>query len=52
MSARRKGTRLSADTLRFSFDGRTFTAQVGDTAASALLAAGVKAMGRSVVCAA
>ena len=48
MSARRKGTRLSADTLRFSFDGRTFTAQVGDTAASALLAAGVKAMGRSV----
>ena len=48
MSAPRKGTRVTADTVRFTFDGRRFTAQVGDTAASALLAAGVTAMGRSV----
>jgi sarcosine oxidase subunit alpha len=48
MSTPRKGTRVSADTLRFTFDGRPVTGQVGDTAASALLAAGVRAMGRSV----
>ena len=34
--------------LRFSFDGREYHAQSGDTAASALLAAGVRLMGRSV----
>jgi len=34
--------------LTFSFDGRQFEARQGDTAASALLAAGVKLIGRSV----
>ena len=48
MNAPRKGTRLSGGSLRFTFDGRALTGQVGDTAASALLAAGVRAMGRSV----
>jgi len=48
MTAPRTGTRLRAETLRFTFDGRVYTAHVGDTAASALLAAGVRAMGRSV----
>jgi NADPH-dependent 2,4-dienoyl-CoA reductase/sulfur reductase-like enzyme len=33
--------------LRFRFDGRDYTAHGGDTVASALLAAGVKLMGRS-----
>ncbi len=44
----RRGTRLRGETLRFRFDGRDYTGQVGDTAASALLANGVRAMGRSV----
>ncbi len=48
MTTRRKGARLSPETLGFTFDGRSYSAQVGDTAASALLAAGVRAMGRSV----
>ena len=48
MNAPRKGTRLSGGSLRFTLDGRPLTGQVGDTAASALLACGVRAMGRSV----
>ena len=44
----RRGTRVSAERLRFSFDGREYVGQWGDTAASALLANGVTAMGRSV----
>ncbi|MBI1217991.1 MAG: sarcosine oxidase subunit alpha family protein [Rhodobacteraceae bacterium] len=34
-------------TLRFSFDGQAFTGHAGDTLASALLANGVRLMGRS-----
>ena len=34
--------------MRFSFDGREYIGQAGDTAASALLANGVMAFGRSV----
>jgi sarcosine oxidase subunit alpha len=44
----RRGTRLRAEPIRFRFDGRDYVGQVGDTAASALLANGVRAMGRSV----
>jgi methylglutamate dehydrogenase subunit C len=44
----RRGTRLGEQPVRFSFDGREYRGQLGDTAASALLAAGVRAMGRSV----
>lgn len=44
----RQGTRLGATSLTFRFDGKTYRAQEGDTAASALLANGVRAMGRSV----
>src|SRR6516164_4977131 len=33
--------------FRFSFDGKTFEAQAGDTLASALLASGVHLVGRS-----
>ena len=44
----RRGTRLGAETLSFTFDGRRYRAQAGDTAASALLAHGVRLMGRSV----
>ncbi|MEI8298243.1 MAG: 2Fe-2S iron-sulfur cluster-binding protein [Pseudomonadota bacterium] len=44
----RRGTRLTDTSLRFTFDGREYCGQVGDTAASALLASGVRAMGRSV----
>jgi len=44
----RHGTRLTEGRLTFSFDGQQFEAQQGDTAASALLAAGVRLMGRSV----
>jgi sarcosine oxidase subunit alpha len=47
MSAR-QGTRLGSGTLHFSFDGRRYAAQEGDSAASALLANGVRALGRSV----
>jgi sarcosine oxidase subunit alpha len=36
-----------AKTVRFSFDGRTLTGHAGDTLASALLANGVKLVGRS-----
>jgi sarcosine oxidase subunit alpha len=50
MSARqlRRGTRISTELLSFRFDGRRYLAQAGDTAASALLANGVRLMGRSV----
>ncbi len=50
MSARRipgAGLVDHATTLRFSFDGRQYTGHPGDTLASALLAAGVRIMGRS-----
>ena len=43
----RRGSRLLAGSLRFTFDGREYCGQTGDTAASALLANGVRAMGRS-----
>ncbi len=44
----RTGTRLRDGTLSFSFDGHEYVAQAGDSAASALLAHGVRLMGRSV----
>lgn len=44
----RRGSRHTGGRLTFSFDGRQFEAQQGDTAAAALLAGGVKLMGRSV----
>jgi len=44
----RRGSRLGTALLRFHFDGRTYSAQEGDTVASALLANGVCAMGRSM----
>lgn len=44
----RVGSRLQTDPIRFSFDGREYTGQHGDTAASALLAHGVRLLGRSV----
>ena len=47
MSVFRNGTRLRPESIEFSFDGRRFTGQVGDTAASALLAAGVRFYARS-----
>ena len=46
--APRRGSRLAPGTLRFAFDGRSYLARTGDTAASALLANGVRALGRSV----
>ncbi len=44
----RRGTRVRAGAIRFSFDGREYLGQPGDTAASALLAQGVDHFGRSV----
>jgi methylglutamate dehydrogenase subunit C len=44
----RQGTRLAGEPVDFTFDRRKITAMRGDTAASALLAAGVRLMGRSV----
>jgi methylglutamate dehydrogenase subunit C len=44
----RQGSRLIDRRLSFSFDGRRLQAQEGDTAASALLANGVRHIGRSV----
>ncbi len=44
----RNGSRLSPQPLSFSFDGRRYQGQVGDCAASALLANGVRLLGRSV----
>ena len=46
--ALRVGTRVGSESIRFSFDGREFLGQRGDTAASALLANGVRLLGRSV----
>jgi sarcosine oxidase subunit alpha len=48
MSGMRRGTRIEAGTVRFSYDGREYLGQPGDTAASALLAGGVRYFGRSV----
>jgi hypothetical protein len=48
MSASRSGRRLGNEPVRFRFDGREFTGLAGDTAASALLASGVRLFGRSV----
>ncbi len=44
----RRGSRLGATTVRFTFDGREYRGQAGDTAASALLANGVRLFGRSI----
>jgi sarcosine oxidase subunit alpha len=44
----RVGRRIGPDTIRFRFDGREYSGRDGDTAASALLANGVKLYGRSV----
>ena len=44
----RQGARLAHESIAFTFDGRTIAARRGDTAASALLAVGVRMMGRSV----
>jgi len=49
MSAQlRRGTRIGEERLEFRFDGRSFSAQRGDTAASALLAHGIRLFGRSI----
>ena len=44
----RRGTRIAGGTVRFSYDGRDYLGHPGDTAASALLAQGVRCFGRSV----
>jgi len=44
----RTGSRITAETFTVDFDGRRYAAQRGDTAASALLAAGVKFLNRSI----
>jgi glycine cleavage system aminomethyltransferase T/NADPH-dependent 2,4-dienoyl-CoA reductase/sulfur reductase-like enzyme len=44
----RSGRRISTETFEFFFDGKPYRAQRGDTAASALTAAGVRALGRSI----
>ncbi len=44
----RRGTRVRSGSIRFSYDGREYWGQPGDTAASALLAQGVRFFGRSV----
>src|SRR5580704_12525513 len=43
----RRGVRLSEQTFQFSFDGRQLNAQQGDTLASAILANGIRLVGRS-----
>ena len=43
----RLGARLADEEISFTFDGRTITGRRGDTAASALLAAGLRLMARS-----
>ena len=48
MNGMRRGTRVEAGRVRFRFDGRVYEGQPGDTAASALLASGVRYFGRSV----
>ena len=47
MSARRIGTGAATESLDFTFDGRPLKGQPGDTVASALLANGVRLVGRS-----
>ncbi|MGH8239528.1 MAG: 2Fe-2S iron-sulfur cluster-binding protein, partial [Steroidobacteraceae bacterium] len=47
-STYRTGLRLRDHVLRFAFDGRTIDAQAGDCVASALLAHGIRLVGRSV----
>jgi methylglutamate dehydrogenase subunit C len=47
-SALRRGTRIGEERLEFRFDGKTYVAQRGDSAASALLAGGVRVFGRSI----
>src|SRR5665811_944707 len=44
----RNGLRLGEGRIHFRFDGRLYEGIEGDTAASALLAAGTKLFGRSV----
>ena len=44
----RVGTRMTPDAFTFQFDGRSYPAQQGDTAASALTAAGVRLLNRSI----
>ncbi len=44
----RRGTRVDSGLIRFNYDGREYSGQPGDTAASALLAQGVRHFGRSV----
>ncbi len=44
----RRGTRVQEGQIRFHYDGREYFGQPGDTAASALLAQGVRHFGRSV----
>ena len=44
----RSGTRITPETFSFRFDGREFLAQRGDSAAAALLAAGVRFVNRSI----
>ncbi len=44
----RRGLRLGEGTFSFTFDARRYQAQEGDTAASALLANGIRLMGRSI----
>ena len=46
--SRRVGLRLESEQVRFWFDGREYTGQRGDSAASALLAHGIRLLGRSV----
>ena len=46
--ASRTGRRLGTASIRFRFDGRALSGVEGDTAASALLANGVRLVGRSV----
>ena len=47
-TSRRTGLRLGDARISFRFDGRSYEGFAGDTAASALLAAGTKLFGRSV----
>src|ERR1700733_1202664 len=44
----RQGARLGSEPVAFTFDGRQLVGQRGDTAASALLAHGIRLMGRLV----
>lgn len=47
-TSRRAGLRLGDRRINFRFDGRSYEGFAGDTAASALLAAGTRLFGRSV----